>query len=181
MDDIKFDCPACSQSLKAPPYMLGKKIICPFCERIITIPAYTNIPCKKCGAMILLATAEINGGLCMSCAGYTQSIPTSASTRENAVKNIVTLFGACFWIFFSLYKISDCSSSSSTTTKSSAEENTYYTMGYEDAHYYVNHHSSYGSYNEDDALSILSRKRRDENRRFDVDEYIQGFRAGWRE
>lgn len=38
MDNIKFNCPACSQSLEAPPDMAGEQIECPTCEKEITIP-----------------------------------------------------------------------------------------------------------------------------------------------
>lgn len=38
MPDIKFNCPACKQSLEAPPDMAGQLIDCPTCKGAIEIP-----------------------------------------------------------------------------------------------------------------------------------------------
>ena len=41
MSDIKFNCPACKQSLEAPPDMVGQLIDCPSCNKVLEVPAHS--------------------------------------------------------------------------------------------------------------------------------------------
>lgn len=95
----------------------------------------------------------------------------------STIAPILMILGG-FTIGFVL-KESDSSSSSSSSTESSANENMSYGWGYADARLYIDQHGY--NWSEDRVLVDLLRMRRDNGDHVNVDDYIKGFREGWRQ
>ena len=70
MDDVRFTCVKCGQTLEAPGEMAGETVECPSCQEALVVPAPAEDPaaaesgstCPECGAAMDADTV-----LCVQC------------------------------------------------------------------------------------------------------------------